>query len=52
LKGRHFDTTEVMEGELQAVLNNLTEHDFYDAFKNGRSAENGHTRGREQLLRG
>jgi hypothetical protein len=37
LKGRHFDTTEAMEAESQAVLNSLTEHDFQDAFKNGRS---------------
>jgi hypothetical protein len=28
LKGRHFDTIEVLEAELQAVLNTLTEHDF------------------------
>jgi hypothetical protein len=28
LKGCHFDTTEVMKAELQAVLNSLTEHDF------------------------
>jgi hypothetical protein len=41
LKGRHFDTTEVIETESQAVLNTLTEHDFQDAFKNGRSAGNG-----------
>jgi hypothetical protein len=27
LKGRHFDTTEVMEAESQAVLNSLTEVD-------------------------
>jgi hypothetical protein len=33
LKGGHFDTTEVMEPESQAVLNALTEHDFQDAFK-------------------
>jgi hypothetical protein len=33
LKGRHFDTTEVIEVESQAVLNTLTEHDFKDAFK-------------------
>jgi hypothetical protein len=33
LKGRHFDTIEVMEAESQAVLNSLTEHDFQDAFK-------------------
>jgi hypothetical protein len=31
LKGRHFDTTELMEAELQAVLNTLTEHHFQDA---------------------
>jgi hypothetical protein len=40
LKGRHFDTTEVMEAESQAVLNSLTEHDFQDAFY-GRSVGNG-----------
>jgi hypothetical protein len=34
LKGRHFDTTDVIEAESQAVLNTLTEHDFQDAFKN------------------
>jgi hypothetical protein len=33
LKGRHFDTTEAIEAELQAVLNTLTEHDVKDAFK-------------------
>jgi hypothetical protein len=33
LKDRHFDTTEVIEAESQAVLNTLTEHDFQDAFK-------------------
>jgi hypothetical protein len=33
VKGRHYDTTEVMETELQPVLNTLTEHDFQDAFK-------------------
>jgi hypothetical protein len=33
LKGRHFDTTEVIETESQAVLNTLTEHDFQDALK-------------------
>jgi hypothetical protein len=41
LEGRHFDTTEVMEAESQAVLNSLTEHGFQDALKNGRSAGNG-----------
>jgi hypothetical protein len=34
LKGHHFETTEVIEAELQAVLNTLTEHDFQDSFKN------------------
>jgi hypothetical protein len=33
LKGCHFDTTDVIEAELYAVLNTLTEHDFQDAFK-------------------
>jgi hypothetical protein len=32
LKGRHFDTTEVIEAVSQAVLNTLTEHDFQDTF--------------------
>jgi hypothetical protein len=44
LKGRHFVTTEVIEAEsqeAQEVLNNLTEHDFLDAFKNGSSVGNG-----------
>jgi hypothetical protein len=41
LKGRHFDTIEVLEAESQAVLNTLTEYDFQDAFKkNGRSCGN------------
>jgi hypothetical protein len=34
LKGRNFDKIEVIEAELQAVLNTVTEHDFQDAFKN------------------
>jgi hypothetical protein len=33
LKGRHFDTTEVIEADSQAMLNTHTEHDFQDAFK-------------------
>jgi hypothetical protein len=33
LKGSHFDTTESIEAESQAVLNTLTEHDFQDAFR-------------------
>jgi hypothetical protein len=32
LKGRHFNTIEVIQTESQAVLN-LTEHDFQDAFR-------------------
>jgi hypothetical protein len=31
-KGRHFDTTEVMEAESQTLLNSLTEHGFQDPF--------------------
>jgi hypothetical protein len=33
VKGLHFDTTEVIEAESQAVLNTLTEHDFQNEFK-------------------
>jgi hypothetical protein len=33
LKGRHFDATEVIEEELQALLNTLRKHDFQNAFK-------------------
>jgi hypothetical protein len=32
-ESRHFDTTEVIQTELQAVLTTLTEHNFQDAFK-------------------
>jgi hypothetical protein len=41
LKGHHFDTSQVVETESQAVLNILTEHDSQDEFKNGRRAGNG-----------
>jgi hypothetical protein len=41
LKGRHFDIIEVIKAESQTVLNTLKEHDFQDAFKNGRSAGSG-----------
>jgi hypothetical protein len=41
LKGRHFDTIEVIKAESQAVLNTFTEYDFQDAFKNGKSTGNG-----------
>jgi hypothetical protein len=34
LKGRHFDTTQAIEAELEAVLNTFTEHDFPDIFRN------------------
>jgi hypothetical protein len=40
-QGSHFDTTEMIEGESQAVMNILRGHDFQSAFKNGRSAGNG-----------
>jgi hypothetical protein len=33
LRGPHFDTIKVIEAESQVVLDNLTEHDFQDAFK-------------------
>jgi predicted helicase len=33
LKGCNFDRVEVIEAELQAVLNTLTEHYIQDAFK-------------------
>jgi hypothetical protein len=36
-----LDTTEVIEAELLAVLNTLTEYDFKHTFKNGISAGNG-----------
>jgi hypothetical protein len=37
LKGRHFDTNEVIEAESQAVLNTLTEQGYQDAFKKNSS---------------
>jgi hypothetical protein len=33
LKGRHFDTVELIEAESQTVLNTATEHELKDAFK-------------------
>jgi hypothetical protein len=33
LKDRHFNTTEVIEAESQAVLNILADYDFHDAFR-------------------
>jgi hypothetical protein len=41
LKGCHLDTVELVEAKSQAVLNTLTEHDFQNAFENGKSAGNG-----------
>jgi hypothetical protein len=41
LKGHHFDATEVIKAESQAVLNTLTEHDFHDAFKKWQRGGNG-----------
>jgi hypothetical protein len=35
LKGSHFDTTEVIETEWQAVLNTLTEYNFQMHLKGG-----------------
>jgi methyl coenzyme M reductase beta subunit len=32
LKGRYYDTIEVMGAKLQAVLNTPTEHDFQDVY--------------------
>jgi hypothetical protein len=47
LKGRHFDTIEVLEVESQAVLNTLKEHYFKDAFtKIAEALGTVHTRGR------
>jgi hypothetical protein len=51
LKSHHVDTNEVIEAETQAVLNTLTEHDFQDAFKNGRSAGNGAYTQKETISR-
>jgi hypothetical protein len=50
LKGRHFDTYEVIESESQAVLNTLTEYDFQGAFKMAEALGTVHTR-RRGLLR-
>jgi hypothetical protein len=41
LKDRNFDTTEVLEAELQEVLNTLTKHDPRINLKYGRNAGNG-----------
>jgi hypothetical protein len=46
----NFDTTEVMNAELQVVLNTLTEHDFQDAFKKAEVLGTVHTHGRVLFL--
>jgi hypothetical protein len=52
VKGRHFDPTEVIDTESQAMLNTLTEHDFQDAFKEMAEAlGKAHTRGKGLLQR-
>jgi hypothetical protein len=33
LKGRHFDTIDVVDAENMAVLKTLIEHEFQDTFK-------------------
>jgi hypothetical protein len=43
LKGHHFDRIVMFEAQSQALLNTLTEHDFQDAFRNGRNARKGTT---------
>jgi hypothetical protein len=45
LKSRHFDTTEVIEAEPQAVLNTLTEHGFQDTLKTADELGTVHTQG-------
>jgi hypothetical protein len=42
----HFDTIEVIEADLQAVLNTLKEHYFQDVFKMSEALGTVHTRGR------
>jgi hypothetical protein len=49
VKGRHFDTVEVIEAESHAVLNTLTEQDFQAAFKLAEALERCI---RRRLLRG
>jgi hypothetical protein len=52
LKGRHFDTNELIEAESQEVMNTLTEQNFQDEFKKmAQELRMVHTRGRG-LLRG
>jgi hypothetical protein len=46
LEGHHFDITEVIEAEPQALLNILTEHTFEDIFKKSEALGTVHMRGR------
>jgi hypothetical protein len=41
LKGCHFDTTEMIEAELQAVMNTDTEQNFQGEFKSRKNVGNG-----------
>jgi hypothetical protein len=52
LKDRHFDITEVIDSESQAVLNTLTEYDFLDAFKKVEKALGTMHTSRRGLFRG
>jgi hypothetical protein len=45
----HSDTIKVIETELQAVLNTLTELNFQDSFKNGKALQRTHRCGRGLL---
>jgi 23S rRNA maturation mini-RNase III len=44
-KGLHFDTTEAIEAESQAVLNTPTGHGFQDAFRKWQKRGRGLLRG-------
>jgi hypothetical protein len=50
LKGHHLDTIEVIEAESQAVLNNLTEHDFQYAIKKWQNSGNACCHSVQKLL--
>jgi hypothetical protein len=52
LKGRHFDTVEMIEAESQAVPNTLTEHGFQDTFKKMAGALGTVHKRRRALLQG
>jgi hypothetical protein len=49
LKGRHFETTEVIKAESQAVVNILSEHNFQDAFKMAEALKTVHSHERGLL---